>query len=425
MSLIIGVDVAKVYSSYSILNSTGNYVVPVFDSNNDVEGLEAVLSKIKKAANGSKDKPILIMESTGYFSNRLRDYFISHEMIVFEINPLISNSIKNMSVRKVKNDHADSYDLANLYLTGRLNKKIHKRLTSCIPLSEEYITLRVLTRSRKKLSKQRTIHILQLITDLEQVLPTYNTLFSDMVCKSSLAILELVANHEVITYDVFYSTLKAVTPHRGVDYFTKHYHTLVQILEDAKVIGRNIPTYYLTIKTHLSLIREYNKHMAQIEEKIEELSQQLDNITLLKSIPGIGDNIAPTLASEIGDISRFKNTKALVAYCGLDPSVKQSGDYNRLHNKISKRGAPEIRRELYMVAMLSVSKMRNGTYRNQVLFDYYTKLLQKKPPNVALGAIMHKIVYIIYSVLKNKHEFIMITPEQQRNMYKNNLRLVS
>jgi transposase len=421
MTLIIGVDVAKFFSSYTILDSNGSCVVPTFDSNNDVKGLEDVLEKIKKAANGSKDNHVLIMESTGYFSNRLRDYFTSHELNVLEINPLISNSIRNISVRKVKNDHADSYDLANLYLTGKLNKLIQKKLTECIPLSQDYMRLRVLTRARQKLSKQRTTQVMQLVADVEQVLPTYKKLFKDMACKSSLATLELICKPEMITYDSFYSTLKVITPCRGQAYFTKYYDKLIDILDDAKIIGRKVETFFITIKIHVSLILEYDKYLARLEEQIHELSQDLDSVRLLKSIPGIGGNIAPAIASEIGDISRFKNVKALVAFCGLDPGVKQSGQYNRLHNKISKRGAPELRRALYMAAMLSITKMKNGHYRNKVLYDYYQELILKKPRKVALGAIMHKLVRIIFSVLKNQQEFIMITPEQQRKLYQNNL----
>ena len=423
MTLIIGVDVAKFFSSYTILDSNGSCLVPTFDSDNNVKGLEDVLEKIKKAADGSNDKHVLIMESTGYFSNRLRDYFTSHELNVLEINPLISNSIRNVSVRKVKNDHADSYDLANLYLTGRLNKMIRKRLTENVPLSQDYICLRVLTRARQKISKQRTTQVMQLIADVEQVLPTYKELFKDMTCKSSLATLELVCKPEVITYDSFYSTLKVITSCRGKAYFKNKYDKLLGILDDAKIIGRKVETFFITIKIHVSLILEYDNYLAQLERQISDLSQNIESVRLLKSIPGLGENIAPAIASEIGDIYRFKSVKALVAYCGLDPSVKQSGQYNRLHNKISKRGAPEIRRALYIAATLSIMKMKNGRCRNKVLYDYYQKLILIKPRKVALGAIMHKLVRIIFSVLKNQQEFVMITPEQQCKLYQNNLRI--
>lgn len=48
------------------------------------------------------------------------------------------------------------------------------------------------------------------------------------------------------------------------------------------------------------------------------------NVSLLTTIPGIGELTAITLVAEIGDFSRFKNSKSLVAYLGIDPSISCS-----------------------------------------------------------------------------------------------------
>ena len=50
---------------------------------------------------------------------------------------------------------------------------------------------------------------------------------------------------------------------------------------------------------------------------------------LLTSIPGIGQYAAVVILAEIGDFSRFKKAKQLVAFAGIDPAVKQSG-YERI-----------------------------------------------------------------------------------------------
>lgn len=61
---------------------------------------------------------------------------------------------------------------------------------------------------------------------------------------------------------------------------------------------------------------------------------------------------AAIILSEIGDITRFKSAKALVAYTGIDPTVKQSGDGEFLanNNKMSKRGSLYLRRALFLCA---------------------------------------------------------------------------
>lgn len=74
---------------------------------------------------------------------------------------------------------------------------------------------------------------------------------------------------------------------------------------------------------------------------------------LLVSIPGIGSTIAPILIAEIGDITRFSSPKALVAYAGLDPRVRQSGYSLQRNTRLTKRGSPFLRRSLYIAATIA------------------------------------------------------------------------
>jgi len=64
---------------------------------------------------------------------------------------------------------------------------------------------------------------------------------------------------------------------------------------------------------------------------------------LLQSVPGIGIQTAALLIAELGDITRFKDAKAVVAYMGLDPKVKQSGATLARNTKLTKRGSPYLR----------------------------------------------------------------------------------
>ena len=48
--------------------------------------------------------------------------------------------------------------------------------------------------------------------------------------------------------------------------------------------------------------------------------------TYITTCPGIGEVLGAIILSEIGDVTRFSEPKKLVAFVGVDPSVKQSGD---------------------------------------------------------------------------------------------------
>ena len=70
----------------------------------------------------------------------------------------------------------------------------------------------------------------------------------------------------------------------------------------------------------------------------------------LHTIPGVGVIGAATILAEIGDIHRFSNSASLVAYAGIDPTVKQSGEFNSTHNHMSKRGSPYLRHTIFTSA---------------------------------------------------------------------------
>lgn len=80
---------------------------------------------------------------------------------------------------------------------------------------------------------------------------------------------------------------------------------------------------------------------------------------------------------------------------------------------LTKRGSPYVRKALYIAAIVAISKNPNGTYVNPILNDYYNTKIQSKTKKQALGAIMNKMVRIIFSVLKNQQPFKFITPEEQ------------
>lgn len=63
-----------------------------------------------------------------------------------------------------------------------------------------------------------------------------------------------------------------------------------------------------------------------LTELIQEAKKD-PNFVLFSSIPGIGENLASRLISEIGDIFRFNNERQLIAYAGLDPKVYESGSF--------------------------------------------------------------------------------------------------
>jgi len=86
----------------------------------------------------------------------------------------------------------------------------------------------------------------------------------------------------------------------------------------------------------LMMVRLNLELLEKLEETISEIDASLDaqmetehykaNFLLLRTIPGIGRICAAALLMEIGDFTRFSNTKKLASYLGLTPSEFSSGE---------------------------------------------------------------------------------------------------
>lgn len=164
---------------------------------------------------------------------------------------------------------------------------------------------------------------------------------------------------------------------------------------------------------------EVSSILSEMHELVSanESTDFVKQIHLIESYKGAGFLSAVSLMGEIGDFSAFRSPKQLFAYFGLDPAVKQSGKFEGTRISISKRGSRIARRVLHTMALISISKSRNGSAQNPVLRDYYLKKCQSKPKMVALGAVMHKVCNIVYAILRDEIEFTIISPEEHQMNY--------
>lgn len=98
----------------------------------------------------------------------------------------------------------------------------------------------------------------------------------------------------------------------------------------------------------------------------------------LTDIKGIGPVLAATILAEIGDISRFRSLKSLVAYTGIDPSVFQSGGFTGTQGHMSKRGSPYLRRALWLAA--HTARLYNTDLNQGIVIEPRTSRQSQRAP---------------------------------------------
>jgi transposase len=159
------------------------------------------------------------------------------------------------------------------------------------------------------------------------------------------------------------------------------------------VIRPSIETVLATIKVEIKTVE------ALIHDHIDRHPDLKEQAALLDSIPGIGKATISRLLAFIGDVHRFDHAKALAAFVGLNPTVHQSGSSIKGKPHISKKGNAALRSALYMPAIVA-------RRYNPVIKAFSDRLKKAGKPNmVIIGAVMRKLIHIIYGVLKSGRPF--------------------
>jgi hypothetical protein len=121
-------------------------------------------------------------------------------------------------------------------------------------------------------------------------------------------------------------------------------------------------------------------------------------IEILKSFKGIDTTSAIGLLLEIETVERFPRVKGISCYFGLHPKFKQSGD-KVIGVRMSKQGSKNMRKILFNIAKGAI------TFNPLIKAVYEKKLSQGMSKMAAIGVCMHKILRIIYGMLKNHQPF--------------------
>jgi transposase len=147
--------------------------------------------------------------------------------------------------------------------------------------------------------------------------------------------------------------------------------------------------------------------VAMIDRKLSEWAAGSKDARRLMSIPGVGAGVAAALMAAIGDISRFSSSRQLVAYLGLDPQVRQSGDEPARHGRISKRGNAQARSVLVEAAWIAIRQPGP-------LCAFGERIRARKGAQVAAVAIARKLACLCWQLLTKEEDYAYGRPSLTR-----------
>jgi len=353
MHSCLAIDVAKGKSMVTLVSTSGEVLIDPYEVNHSINDFSNLLNRIKKY---KLDDISVIMESTGIYHRPIERFFLENNFKVFVINPIYGRMHKR-NLRKTKTDKEDCFNLVNLFISNTFKEYIKpdQLYLDLNALSRQYFALDVLCVN----IKNRYRNLLYLC------FPEYETIFKGTLIYSNIA-LEFIENypHADIISNTRIDKLQNFFKKREFRYWKSKANLIKEIASKSYPSVNENDELVSNLSQMARLVNEYQKAIDIIKYKITFLSKKSKYFEPINSIYGIGEFTTSIIIAELGDINRFNNIKELTAYCGLDPSIKQSGKSINIRGPISKSGNKYMRKILYIacsniIRLAAISKQEN------------------------------------------------------------------
>jgi transposase len=155
------------------------------------------------------------------------------------------------------------------------------------------------------------------------------------------------------------------------------------------------------VEVQLAALDELAAHVEGIEERIRAEIVPAPQVQLLRSVPGVGEILAPVIGLEIGDVRRFPRAENLASYAGLVPRVFSSGGHTRLGG-ISRFVNQYLKWAFVEAANCAV---RLKTYRHSHIGCLYQRLLAKREHGRAIVAVARHLAEASYWILRKQEPY--------------------
>jgi transposase len=384
MSTIIGIDISQESSSFHLLGEGGTQEISGSFAMNR-SGFQSLLQRVAHVK-----APRFFMESTGRYHMTLAHFLLQEGHKTAIVNPvLVKQFSKANTLRKTKTDKIDAH------LIARYAQQAPKEIgTGGRAMDDQRLSI---ARRREQVAEQVATAKTQLKADLTVAWP--EVLIHDVFTKGMLRLLSLypcAQSIEEATDEQLTLVLKAPRG-RGLSL------TIADL--------RRLANGSIGIPSYGPLVIDSAQSLLFLEQKLEQLTKALVSLIretqdlemrIITSIPGIGEITAAHFLAEIISIDRFERYQNLIAFCGTDPGIYESGTILR-RGKITKRGNASLRKYLYLMA--------SGVNRRNPYFKafYDKKRQQGFPHRKAMVAQMNKIIKTLFAMLKKKEMFSVPT----------------
>lgn len=388
-TMIVGVDVGSEKHFFRAFNWRGIELTrkPVPFSNS-MEGFNSFYSTVVELMQKNNLEEAMVgIEPTGHYWFDLGQFMGGKNIRFVMVNPNHVHKSKELDDNSPsKNDRKDPRVIAGLVRDGRyfysyMPTGVYAELRNAS--NRRFVLVEEQTRAKNRLQKWIAVYF-----------PEYRGIYTRIDSKGGLLVLKHAATPDEIVS-------------LGVD-------GIIGIWKSEKLRGNgrkkamqivNAAMNSIGMKSGLTearmeirdLIEDYELHTKRLErvnDLIKKLCQQIRHVDKLLEIKGIGITTVAGFIAEVGDITRFNDTKELQKLAGLELVADSSGKHKG-KSRISKRGRKRLRYLLFEAAISVVGK--NEEFRQ--IHEYYTTRdknpLKKMQSLIAVSCKLIRIFHVI------------------------------
>ena len=396
MKSVLSIDVANGKSEVLLITEHGEVLIEPYEVNHCLSEFNLLKNKID---NYKLDNLTIFMESTSTYHLPIQRFFTNNNYNVQVINPILGkNNTRNL--RKTKTDIEDCYNLADLFFKNTV--KIHTK-----EMNDIYSNMIELSRQEKHLTESLVRSKNRFKQIISNAFPEYIKCFAsnDIFGKTSLNFIKEFPHADIIkekridalANNLYKSSKKGCSYNQCLNKAKK-----IKDLASNSYPGIDIDSCEVSNLINIVEIIIYSDNkLNEVKQEIVRIAKQTPYFNIINSIYGVGETSTAQIIAELGDINRFDNIKQLNAFCGLDPTIIQSGKSINYNGPISKRGNRNARKILFVTCCSIIRSSVLHNVDSDLLLYYRKKQAENKHFKECIIACSTKLLRIIFAMCKN------------------------
>ena len=401
MRSVLSIDVANGKSEVLLITEHGEVLIEPYEVKHCLNEFKQLKERI---ISFNLEDLTVFMESTSTYHLPIQRFFTNNDFKVQVINPILGkNNTRNL--RKTKTDIEDCYNLADLFFKNTV--KIHAKEMNTI-----YSNMIELSRQEKHLTENIVRSKNRFKQIIANVFPEYINCFSsnDIYGETSLNFIKDFPHADIIKSkridalaNNIYKSAKGYVPYSKCLTKAKK----IKDLANNSYPGIDIDSCEVKNLINIIDIIIYNSNkLNEVKKDLVNLAKKTPYFNIINSIFGIGEISTAQIIAELGDINRFENIKQLNAFCGLDPTIVQSGKSINYNGPISKRGNRNARKILFITCCSIIRSSVLHNIDTDILVYYRKKQAENKHFKECITACSTKLLRIIFAMCKNNSLYV-------------------